>query len=110
MNPIPPRKILKQLIFFAKREFKEKKPLAAEVLSVKSEQYLSKGGPLKELSIRRVVGAYYLVMVEYKEEVRIYYYSRNGELIDAKNVEIGSKVLKDLQKSTVREFHIPSKN
>jgi hypothetical protein len=105
-----PKKIVKQLIFFAKREFKEKKPLAVEVLRVKSEQFLSKGGPLKELSIKRVVGALYLVMVEYKEEIRIYYYSRNGELIEAKNIEIDSKLLKDLQKSTIREFHIPSKN
>jgi len=29
--------IIKQLIFFAKREFKQKKPLAVEVLLVKSE-------------------------------------------------------------------------
>ena len=108
MNPLPPRKIVKQLIFFAKREFKEKKPLSVEVLRMKSEQFLSRGGPLKELSIRRVEGAFYLVLVDYKEKVRIYYYSRNGEFIEAQNLEVGSKKLKDLQKSTVREFLIRS--
>lgn len=100
------KKIVKQLIFFAKREFKEKKPLAVQVLRVKSEQILTKGGPLKELSVRRVVGAFYLVVVEYKENIRIYYYSRNGGLLEAQNCEKDPKLIHNIKKSTVREFHL----
>jgi hypothetical protein len=106
MNPIPPRKVVKQLIFFAKREFKEKKPLSAEVLRVKGEHYLTKSGPLKEFSISRVVGAFYLVLVEYKESGRIYYYSKEGILLGAQNFDKETRALNDIRKSTIREFHV----
>ncbi len=101
-----PRKVVKQLVFFAKREFKEKKPLAVQVLRVKSEQIFTKGGPLKELSVRRVVGAFYLVVVEYKENIRIYYYSKKGELLKAQNLEKNKKLMENINKSTIREFQI----
>ena len=106
MMSIPTRKILKQLIFFAKREFKEKKPISVQVLRGKAEQVLTKGGPLKEYSLKQVFGAYYLVMAEYKEELRIYYYSKEGKLLEAKNLEKTPKLLQELQKSTIREFQV----
>jgi hypothetical protein len=106
MMPIPGRKILKQLIFFAKREFREKKPLGVQVLRRKSEQVYAEGGPLKEFTMKRVEGAFYLVVVEYKEELRCYYYSKEGKLLEAKNFEKSQEVLKVLQKSTVRIFQI----
>ncbi|MFW9972537.1 MAG: hypothetical protein ACFFDF_20290 [Candidatus Odinarchaeota archaeon] len=99
-------KIVKQLIFFAKREFKEKKTLAIQVLRIKGEQVLTKGGPLKVLSLKRVVGAYYLVLVEYKEDIRVYLYSKNGKLLEGRNFEQNPKLLADIRKSTVREFSI----
>jgi len=73
---------------------------------VKSEQILTKCGPLKELSVRRVVWAFYLVVVEYKENLRIYYYSRDGELLEAQNSEKDPKLIHNIKKSTIQEFHI----
>jgi len=48
---INPKKIVKQLIHFAKREFREKKSSSVRVLRMKSEKIITKGGPLKVLSI-----------------------------------------------------------
>jgi hypothetical protein len=106
MMPLPVRKILKQLIFFAKREFKEKKPISVQVVRVKAEQVLTRGGPLKEFSLKQVIGAYYLVIAEYKEVLRSYYYSKEGKLLEAKNLEKTPKLLQELQKSTIREFQV----
>ncbi|MFX1379633.1 MAG: hypothetical protein ACFFA4_11140 [Promethearchaeota archaeon] len=99
------RKIVKQLIFFAKREFREKRPFSVQVLRVKGEQVLTKGGPLKELVVRRVEGAFYLVLVDYKETIRIYYYSIDGKFIDAQNLEKTPKLQENIKKGTVREFY-----
>jgi len=49
---INPKKTVKKLIFFAKREFREKKPYSVMVLRMKNERIISKGGPLKILSMR----------------------------------------------------------
>ncbi|MFW9818140.1 MAG: hypothetical protein ACFFE5_00915 [Candidatus Thorarchaeota archaeon] len=106
MRSIPPRKVVKELIFFAKREFREKKPLAVQVLRRKSEQIYTIGGPLKEFSMKRVEGAFYLLVVEYKEEYRIYYYSKEGKLLEAKNLEKNLKLQHEIQKSTIREFQL----
>ncbi|MFX0077230.1 MAG: hypothetical protein ACFE96_17435 [Candidatus Hermodarchaeota archaeon] len=106
MKPIPPRKVVKQLVFFANREFKEKKPLGVQVLRMRSEQVFTKGGPLKEFSMKRIVGAFYLVVVEYKEELRIYSYSKDGRLLESKNLEKSLELKQELQKKTVREFQI----
>jgi len=57
----------------------------------------------------RVVGVFYLVLVEYNEDLRIYYYSKNGKFLEALNFKTDLKFIKDIKKSTICEFHI-SKN
>ena len=59
---INPKKIVKQLIHFAKREFREKRPFSVRVLRMKSGRILTKGGPLKVLSISQTSPVYYLVL------------------------------------------------
>ena len=44
------RTALKEVVKFAKREFREKKPHSAKVVRVKDEKIFSKGGPLPTVS------------------------------------------------------------
>jgi len=58
---INPKKIVKQLISFAKREFREKKPFGVMLLRIINEKIISEGGPLKILSISPTSYVYYPV-------------------------------------------------
>ena len=51
------RKVLKDIIQFGKREFKEKEPLSVEILRVKSKTILTRG-VLPSLSIKQIKGYY----------------------------------------------------
>jgi len=66
------RKILKKIIQFGKREFKEKKPLSVEILRVKSKTVLTRG-VLPSLSVKQIKGARFLVIADYKE---YFFYNR----------------------------------
>jgi len=100
------RKVLKDIIQFGKREFKEKKPLSVEILRVKSKTVLTRG-VLPSLSIKQVKGARYLVVADYKEFFRIYSFTSSGELLDGQNLEKTAKLLKILKKGTVKEYKLP---
>jgi len=100
------RKVLKDIIQFGKREFKEKKPLSVEILRVKSKTILTRG-VLPSLSIKQVKGAKYLVVADYKEFFRIYSFTSSGELLDGQNLEKTAKLSKKLKKGTVKEYTLP---
>jgi len=100
------RKVLKDIIQFGKREFKEKKPLSVETLRVKSKTILTRG-VLPSLSIKQVMGAKYLVVADYKEFFRIYSFTSSGELLDGQNLEKTAKLSKKLKKGTVKEYTLP---
>lgn len=99
-----PKKVVKSLIFFAKREFSQKRPLKVRVLRVKNAAMFTKGGPLKVLNVQKAPDALYLVLVEYKEELRIYYYSKEGRPLGAQNFDRDQTLVEKLQKATVNEF------
>jgi len=101
-----PKKVVKNLIFFAKREFSQKKPLKVRVVRVKNEAMFTKGGPLKVLNVRKAPDALYLVLVDYKEELRIYYYSKEGRPLGAQNFNKTQALIEKIQKATVKEFEI----
>ncbi len=100
------RKVLKDIIQFGKREFKEKKPLSVEILRVKSKTILTRG-VLPSLSIKQVKGTKYLVVADYKEFFRFYPFSSSGVLLSGQNLEKTSKLLKTLKKGTVKEYTLP---
>jgi len=104
---INPKKTVKQLIFFAKREFREKRPFNVRVLRMKSERIFTKGGSLKVLSISQTPSAYYLVLVEYENYLRIYYYSKDGLSLGARNFEVDKNLLQKINKSSVVEYKFP---
>lgn len=97
----------KNLIHFARREYREKKPLSVRVLRIKREKILTSGGPFKILSISERKNPYYLVMVEYAEQIRIYYYSKNGVSLGARNFDHEQKLLEKIEKATVLEYKLP---
>jgi len=100
------RKVLKEIIQFGKREFKEKKPLSAEILRVKSKTILTRG-VLPSLSIKQIKGTKYLVVADYKEFFRVYPFSSSGVLLGGQNMEKTAKLLKILKKGTVKEYTLP---
>ncbi len=98
------KKIVKALIKFARREYKEKRPLSVRVLRVKEAHVLSKGGPIKTLSVSQIKNPYYLVVVEYKNQMRIYSYLFNGVSLGAENFDITKSLLDEIKKKPVKEF------
>ncbi len=104
---INPKKTVKQLIFFAKREFREKKPLGVMVLRMKNERIISEGGPLKIFSMSQASPIYYLVVVNYEHHFRPYYYSKEGVALGAQNPELDESTIHKLHKLTVVEYKFP---
>lgn len=107
INMINPKKIVKQLIYFAKREFREKRPFSVRVLRMKSERILTQGGPLKVLSISQTPPVYYFVLAEYEDHFRIYYYAKDGTSLGARNFELDKSLLQKINKSSVVEYKSP---
>jgi len=102
------RKVLKEIIQFGRREFKEKKPLFVEILRVKSKTILTRG-VLPSLSVKQVKGAKYLVVADYKEFFRVYPFTTSGVLLGGQNLEKTVKLLKTLKKGTIKEYTLPKK-
>lgn len=102
------RKVLKEIIQFGKREFKEKKPLSLEILRIKSKTIL-KRGVLPTLTIKQIRKIRYLIVVDYKESLRIYSFNSNGLFLGGTNLENTPKLQKLLKKDTVKEYTLPRK-
>jgi len=107
INMINPKKTVKQLIHFVKREFREKRPFSVRVLRMKSERILTKGGPLKVLSMSQTSPIHYLVVVKYDHHFRLYYYSKEGVALGAQNLELEENTIQKLHKLTVVEYRYP---
>lgn len=80
------RKVLKDIIWFGKREFNDKKPLTLEIRRVKSKTVLTIGSLPSKLRKQRK-GAKYLVVADYKDFFRIYFFTSNGVLLGGENLE-----------------------
>jgi len=103
MNPV---KVKKELIKFARREWKEKRPIKVSLFKVKDYTIL-KRGLLPSTLIKQRPNPYYLVIVEYTNSLRIYFFTIEGILLEGKNVENNSQMHKDLQKSCSLIFKFP---
>ena len=100
------RGTLKEIIKFAKREFRVKKPLSVKVLRVKDKRVFSRGALLPSITMKETQVPYYIVIVEYANNYRIYNYSKTGILINGENTEKTSDKMKQIEKSTKLEYTI----
>ncbi|MBA7521697.1 hypothetical protein ES705_13808 [subsurface metagenome] len=101
------RVALKEVVKFAKREFREKKPQNVRVLRVKDEKMVSFGGPFPVLSIKAGQIPFYIVVLNYGDMYRLYNFGKDGTLIGGENVEKNSDKMKKIEKSTKTEYIIP---
>jgi hypothetical protein len=100
------RGVLKRIIQFGKHEFSTKRPASLKVLLVKSKS-VSAFGFLPNFVLREHGPIHYLVVLDYKEHLRIYFFNHNGMNFGAKNFEKDDKLLQDLPKATVLKYSLP---
>ena len=100
------REVLKNVIKYGKREFAEKKPLTLKVLRMKSKSILTRG-LLPSINIKQIGVVQFIVVAEYTEDIRIYSFNREGQLLGGENIDKNPKFLKELAKSTNLEYHLP---
>ncbi len=100
------RDTVKRIVQFGTREYKEKKPLNLYVYRIKSKIVL-KRGMLPSLSIRLIQGTFFIILSEYKDDYRIYSFSKEGAMLGAENLEKVHDIDKKLSKSTQLIYHLP---
>ncbi len=97
---------LKKVVKFAKKEYREKRPLTCRVLRVKEEKKVSLGGPLPQRAVKESHNDYYAILLDYGEIFRVYTFSKSGMLINGQNIEKGSDKIKSLEKLTNLEYKL----
>jgi len=102
------RNVLKNILKFGKREFYEKKPLSLEIRKVNSKTILTRG-ILPSLNIQQIKGTFYIILVEYTENIRIYSFSQNGTLLGGENLINDPVVIKKILASTKLKYHLKKK-
>ncbi len=101
------RKVLKEIVKFGKKEYREKKPCNVEVLRIKDETIFTKGEPFKRVSIAKSSHPHYLVLVEYDKSFRIYFFSKNSVLLGGENFDKTIELINTVKRNTVKEYSIP---
>ncbi len=102
------RKTLKNLLKFAKKEYREKKPLTLQILKVKDKTAFTRGIlPLLKMNI--VNKTQYIITTEYDNYVRIYSFSMNGTLLGGENFEKTLELEKKILMSTTLRYRLPKK-
>jgi len=100
------RTALKEVVKFAKKEFREKRPLAGSVLRVKDVKKISVGGPLPQHVIRESHTRHYVALLDYGENYRVYNFTKTGILINGETIEKNSDKITLLLKSTKVEYKL----
>jgi len=100
------RTALKEIVKFAKREFREKRPQNVRVLRVKDEKILSIGGPIPAITIKETQVPYYIVVLDYGDMYRLYNFRKDGTLIGGENIEKTADKMERIEKSTKTEYII----
>jgi hypothetical protein len=88
--------IKKQLRKFAKKEFTEKKPLEIRVLHLKPGVVFKKGSMLPNLMIKNLIGSAYVVYLDYGDQLKFYYFAKNGMSMGSRNFDKSEKILKEM--------------
>lgn len=100
------RTALKEVVKFAKREFREKKPLTGSVLRVRDVKKVTVGGAFPKHVVKEPHSKYYVVLLDYGETYRAYNFTKKGILMNGETIEKNSDKIKSLQKSTKVEYKL----
>lgn len=100
------RHALKEIVKFAKREFREKRPRSVKVYRVKNERVFSRGF-LSSISMSKERLSKYIAAVEHPETLRVYFFTKQGILFSGKNFEKTEKVRKEIKKNTTIQYRLP---
>jgi len=100
------KKVLKELIHFGRREYREKKPIQIQIMQTKGTTFLIRG-ILPSLIIKEHQFIQYVVLAEYIDLYRLYLFDIKGTLLGAENVEKKSINYDKLIKSSKVLYHIP---
>ncbi len=103
---ITERTALKTVVKFAKKEYREKGPLSGRVLRVKDLKKVSIGGPLPQRAVRESYTHHFVVLLDYGQDYRIYYFTKEGVLINGETVEKKSDKISILKQSTKLEYKL----
>jgi hypothetical protein len=94
------------LIKFGTQQYTEKRPVKVEIRASKSETSYKKGVDPK-LIIKTLKEVRYVVMVDFREEIRIYFFNASGVMMGAENFEPTNKFMSDLHDHTRLIYKMP---
>ncbi|MGQ4876570.1 MAG: hypothetical protein ACP6IY_21095 [Promethearchaeia archaeon] len=100
------RELNKKIIQFGKREFKEKQPITLNIYRVKSRNF-SIRGLLHSLNLKRLGIIGFIVVAEYNDFFRIYFFTRKGFLIGGENVPKSEEIKKRISQGTILLYSLP---
>ncbi len=89
--------VKKGLVSFLKKEYREKKPLHIKLIQVKPHISFKKGTMLPNLIIKSLQQAAYVILVDYKSEYRIYFFTKSGQSMGGSTIQDVKKVDKELK-------------
>jgi hypothetical protein len=101
------RKATQEVVSFAKRQWKEKRPKTVEARRVKDETLMEFGFP--KYIIKTKAPVKFLVSVEYSDTLRIYQFSGKGVLLGAENFEQPFEIKKFIVKKNKLIARFPRK-
>lgn len=90
------RKGFKEVMFLARKCFKETGPKSLEVRRVKGEKVKQFGFPPVVLRSKPIVQ--YIVIADYSEQFRVYFFSNLGQSLGGKNYDKPSDIKKEIAK------------
>ncbi|MBA7567041.1 hypothetical protein ES708_08741 [subsurface metagenome] len=96
ISRIADAQIKKQLRNFAKKEYNEKKPLEIRVLQLKPGVTFKKGTMLPSLLIKKLSQTAYIVYLDYGDQLKFYYFSKDGIPLGGSNFDKSEKILKEM--------------
>ena len=101
------RKVVKGIALFAKMQWKQTKPKTVEVRRVKDKKTIGFGFPPAVLLTRAPIK--FVVCVEFSDVLRIYHFSRTGQLVSAKNFERPFEIRNEVVQKSKLVFKLPQK-
>ena len=102
------RKGAKEIVSFAKKQWKQTKPKTVEARRVKDDKVMKYGFPPVVLSVKAPVK--FVVCVEYSDTLRIYHFSNAGQILGAKNFNQPFEVKKEIIKKSNLIVKLPRKS
>jgi hypothetical protein len=92
------RKVVKEVVFFAKKYFKQTRPKSLEVRRMKDEKVKEFGHPPVVLRSKAIVK--YVACADYSEQLRVFFFSSSGQSLGAKNYDKPSDIKKEIAKKS----------